>query len=170
MRSLRYSTQLAFPTGTNMNSARGHVARATREKSGPVGWARPSNCASTSDFFEQLSSYLGRECRRPGRAGDAQELLEGPFHRSRLYLPVRSSRSLAAAKVAIRPKRPRGSLRSTSGRRIPIARQKTPERSLRPAGWTRPIWPLLLATRIVAVSWLSQSRAVCLHSIPRVSG
>jgi hypothetical protein len=169
MWSLRYSTQLAFPTGTNMNSARGHVARATREKSGPVGWARPSNCASTSDFFEQLSSYLGRECRRPGRAGDAQELLEGPFHRSRLYLPVRSSRSLAAAKVAIRPKRPRGSLRSTSGRRVPIARQKSWNEACDPQVG-RPIWPLLLATRIVAVSWLSQSRAVCLHSIPRVSG
>ena len=110
-------------------------------------------------FFEQLSSYLGRECRRPGRAGDAQEL------RSRLYLPCSIEPFFGRGEGGHPAKE---AARFTSLYFGPASSDSAPkklERSLRPAGWTRPIWPLLLATRIVAVSWLSQSGSLpALHS------
>jgi len=83
------------PARSNMNSTcpgmsapRTRGARISGESGarGLVGHAHRT-ARPLQIFFEQLPSDPGRKCRRSGRAGGAQELLEGAFHRSRLHLP-----------------------------------------------------------------------------------
>src|SRR6266446_2362279 len=69
LRSHRPSQQVTVETWINFIATRS-VRRSCRA-AGPL-----------QIFFEQLSSYLGRERRRPRRAVSSQVLVENPLHRS----------------------------------------------------------------------------------------